>query len=95
MEIGHWKLGLGNWALEIGPWKLGLGNWALENVPLEYGVHCKSVPLLFAPLGSAPLGNPSPLEKRLLAKLVPCRKPLGKRILGIFTLGNKCKSFTK
>ena len=80
-------MGLGNWALEIGPWKLGLGKCSL-------GIWstCKSVPLLFAPLGSVPLGNPSPLEKRCLAKLVPCRKTLGKTFLGIFTLGNKCKS---
>ena len=87
MEIGTWKLGLGNWTLEIGPWKLGLGKCSLGMWST-----CKSIPLLFETLGIAPLGNPLPLEKRCLATLVPCRKPLGKRFLGIFTLGNKCKS---
>ena len=99
LEIGTWKLGLGNWDLEIGPWKLALGNWTLEIGPWKLGLGkcslgmwstCKSIPLLFETLGIAPLGNPLPLEKRYLATLVPCRKPLGKRILGIFTLGNKC-----
>ena len=87
LEIGTWKLGLGNWDLEIGTWKLGLGKCSLGMWST-----CKSIPLLFETLGIAPLGNPLPLEKRYLATLVPCRKPLGKRILGIFTLGNKCKS---
>ena len=90
LEIGTWKLGLGNWTLEIGPWKLGLGKCSLGMWST-----CKSIPLLFETLGIAPLGNPLPLEKRYLATLVPCRKPLGKRILGIFTLGNKCKSYVR
>ena len=86
LEIGTWKLGLGNWPLEIGPWKLDPGNWALENVPLECGVHANLYPCYLKPLVLHHLGIHCPWKKDTLQHWCLAENPLEKGFLEFLPL---------
>ena len=72
------EIGLRNWALDIGPWKLDLGNCALENVPLEYGVHANLYPCYLYPLVVHHLGIPHPWKRDDLQSRCIAENPLEK-----------------
>ena len=80
--------------LEIGPWKLDLGNWALENVPLEYGVHANLYPCYLHPLVVHHLGIPHPWKRDALQSWCLAENPLEKRSFEFLPLEisvNRCK----
>ena len=64
--------------MEIGVWKLDLGNWALENVSLEYGVHANLYPCYLYPLVVHHLGIPHPWKRDALQCWCLAENPLEK-----------------